>query len=79
MKPWIELRCALSFDQGIKLSGKVPFVAIEQPVEEFPSFQVQTKDSHISYSRLTKNSMFTSQLKPIFDKKVQKNRCPKFK
>ena len=48
MKPRIELGCALSSDQGIKLSGKVPFVTFEQPVDELPSFQAQTKDSHIS-------------------------------
>ena len=46
-KPRIELGCALSSDQDIKLSGKVPFVAFEQPIE--PSFQAQTKDSHKSY------------------------------
>ena len=43
-KPGIELGCALSSDQGIKLSGKVPLVTFEQPVEELPSFQAQTKD-----------------------------------
>ena len=47
MKPRIELGCALSSDQDIKLSGKVPFVTFEQPIEELPSFQAQTKDSHI--------------------------------
>ena len=48
LTPQIELGCALCSDQGIKLSGKVPFVTFEQPVEELPSFQAQTKDSHIS-------------------------------
>ena len=52
MKPQIELGCALSSDQGIKPSGKVPFVTFEQPVEELPSFQAQTKDSH-NYHLLT--------------------------
>ena len=42
-----ELGCALSSDQDIKLSGKVPCVTFEQPIEELPSFQAQTKDSHI--------------------------------
>ena len=44
----IELGCALSSDQGIKFLGDVPFVKFEQLVEELPSFQAQTKDSHIS-------------------------------
>ena len=46
MMPRIELVCALSFDQGIKFLGKVLFVTFEQLVEELPSFQAQTKDSH---------------------------------
>ena len=32
----------------IKLSVKVPFVTLEQLVEELTSFKAQNKDSHIS-------------------------------
>ena len=48
MMPRIELGSALSSDQGIEFLGKVPFVTFERLVEELPSFQAQTKDSHIS-------------------------------
>ena len=44
----IELGFTLNSDRNIKLSGKVPFVTFERLVEELPSFQAQTKDSHIS-------------------------------
>ena len=44
----MELGCALCFDQGIKLSGKVPFVTFEWLVKELPVAKAQTKDSHIS-------------------------------
>ena len=42
MIPWIELGCAPDFDQGIKLSGKVPFVTFEQLGKELPSDKAQT-------------------------------------
>ena len=48
MMPRIELGSALGSDQGIEFLGKVPFVTFERLVEELPSFQAQTKDSHIS-------------------------------
>ena len=47
MMPRIELGCGLSSDQGRTFLGKVPLVTFEQLVEELPSFQAQTKDSHI--------------------------------
>ena len=39
---WIELGCAPDFDQGIKLSGKVPFVTFEQLGKGLPSDKAQT-------------------------------------
>ena len=42
MIPWIELGGAPDFDQGIKLSGKVPFVTFEQLDKELPSDKAQT-------------------------------------
>ena len=43
MEPWMELGCALCFDQGIKLSVKVPFVTFKWLVKELPATKAQTK------------------------------------
>ena len=40
--------CALCYDQGIKLSGNVPFVTLVRLVEELPSSNSQNKDLHVS-------------------------------
>ena len=42
MIPWIELGCAPDFDEGIKLSGKIPYVTFEQLGKELPSDIAQT-------------------------------------
>ena len=42
-----EPGCALSLDQSIKLSGKVPLVTFELLVKESPLDKAQNKDSHI--------------------------------
>ena len=54
MIPWIELGCAPDFDQGIKLSGKVPFVTFEQLGKELPSDKAQTDYRNIILEILTK-------------------------
>ena len=50
MTPWIELGCTPDFDQGIKLSGKVPFVTFEQLGKELPSDKARTDYRNIIFA-----------------------------
>ena len=47
MIPWIELGCAPDFDEGIKLSGKIPYVTFEQLGKELPLDKVPTDFKNI--------------------------------
>ena len=44
---WMKPGCALCFDQGVKLSGKIPLVTLKQLFEELPSAKAKIKYSNV--------------------------------
>ena len=61
MISWTELGCAPDFDQGIKLTGMVPFVTFEQLGKELPSGKTQTDYRNIVLEILRLQGLFKNK------------------